>query len=71
MLNDAICFRLIYIVCGYTELRFGMDRLATLIKAQTNNRTYARYPVSLLKKTVRLHQETTFIAEKKENVLFI
>ena len=28
MLNDATCFREVYIVCGYTDLRSGMDRLA-------------------------------------------
>lgn len=28
MLNDATCFKAVYIVCGYTDLRSGMDRLA-------------------------------------------
>ena len=36
MLNDAICFKAVYIVCGYTDFRSGMDRLA----AQTGNRPY-------------------------------
>ena len=33
MLNDATCFREVYIVCVYTDLRSGMDRLAALIEA--------------------------------------
>lgn len=40
MLNDATCFKAVYIVCGYTDLRSGMDRLAALVKAQTGNRPY-------------------------------
>ena len=40
MLNDAACFKAVYIVCGYTDLRSGMDRLAALIEAQTGNRPY-------------------------------
>ena len=41
MLNDATCFKAVYIVCGYTDLRSGMDQLAALIEAQTGNRPYA------------------------------
>ena len=40
MLNDATCFKTVYIVCGYTDLRSGMDRLAALIEAQTRNKPY-------------------------------
>ena len=40
MLNDAACFKVVYIVCGYTDLRAGMDRLAAFIEAQTGNRPY-------------------------------
>ena len=40
MLNDATCFKTVYIVCGYTDLRSGMDRLAALIEAQTGNMPY-------------------------------
>ena len=40
MLNDATCFKTVYIVCGYTDLRSGMDRLAALIEAQTGNKPY-------------------------------
>ena len=40
MLNDATCFKAVYIVCGYIDLRSGMDRLAALIEAQTGNRPY-------------------------------
>ena len=40
MLNDATCFKAVYIVCGYTDLRSGMDRLAALVEVQTGNRPY-------------------------------
>ena len=31
MLNDASCFKQVYIVTGYTDLRSGIDRLAALV----------------------------------------
>jgi transposase len=37
MLNDASCFKQVYIVCGYTDLRSGIDTLASIIDAQTKN----------------------------------
>lgn len=40
MLNDATYFKAVYIVCGYTDLRAGMDRLAALVETQTGNRPY-------------------------------
>lgn len=40
MLNDAVCFKAVYIICGYTDLRAGMDRLAALAEAQTGSRSY-------------------------------
>ena len=40
MLNDATCFREVYIVCGYTDLRSGMDRLAAVIEAKTGTSPY-------------------------------
>ena len=39
MLNDAICFKAVYIVCGYTDLRSGMDRLAALMGADRMSQT--------------------------------
>lgn len=32
MLNDAVGIENVYIACGYTDLRFGIDGLATLVK---------------------------------------
>ena len=40
MLNDAVCFKAVYIVTGYTDLRSGMDRLAAVIESQTGDRLY-------------------------------
>jgi len=33
MLNNATCFSNIYIVCGHTDLRFGIDRLVATLTA--------------------------------------
>ena len=38
MLGDISGLERIYIVCGYTDLRFGMDRLAALVEAQTGKK---------------------------------
>lgn len=40
MLNDATCFHAVYIVCGYTDLRFGIDRLAAVIEDKTGSSPY-------------------------------
>lgn len=34
MLNDATCFKQVYIVCGYTDLRSGIDTLASIVDAR-------------------------------------
>ena len=34
MLNDATCFDKIYVKCGYTDLRLGIDGLASLIQRE-------------------------------------
>lgn len=30
MLNDAVCFKAVYIVCGYTDLRSGIGSLTAI-----------------------------------------
>lgn len=40
MLNDAVCFKAVYIVCGYTDLRSGIDSLAAVLEAQTGSTPY-------------------------------
>lgn len=47
MLNDATCFKEVYIVCGYTDLRSGMSRLTALVEAQTENKPYVPDTLSL------------------------
>ena len=32
MLNDAAGFRQVYLVCGYTDLRWGIEGLAAVIQ---------------------------------------
>ncbi|MDE7282438.1 MAG: IS66 family insertion sequence element accessory protein TnpB [Lachnospiraceae bacterium] len=41
MLNDAACFSWVYIVCGYTDLRSGIDTLASIVGQKTGRRPYA------------------------------
>ena len=36
MLRDITCFKEIYIVCGYTDLRFGIESLAGIINKKYN-----------------------------------
>ena len=40
MLNDATCFKQVYIVCGYTDLRFGLDSLASNIEKKMGCKPY-------------------------------
>lgn len=40
MLNDATCFKQVYIVCGYTDLRSGIDTLASIITEKTDTGPY-------------------------------
>lgn len=40
MLNDATCFEKVFIVTGYTDLRSGMDRLASIIETQTGSKPF-------------------------------
>ena len=40
MLNNATCFKEVYIVCGRTDLRSGIDRLAAAIKMKRGNNAF-------------------------------
>ena len=40
MLNDASGFKQVYIVCGYTDLRSGIDSLASLLESRMGVRPY-------------------------------
>ena len=40
MLNDATCFKQVFIVVGYTDLRSGIDRLASIVESQTGAKPY-------------------------------
>ena len=41
MLNDATCFKKVYIVTGYTDLRSGMDSLAAIVESKMGSKPYA------------------------------
>lgn len=47
MLNDATCFKQVFIVTGYTDLRSGIDHLAGIIESQTEKNLYARHAIPL------------------------
>lgn len=40
MLNDATCFKEVFIICGYTDLRSGIDRLAAVISSCSGNKPF-------------------------------
>ena len=40
MLNDATGFSAVYLVCGYTDLRCGIDGLATIVANEFNLSPY-------------------------------
>ena len=40
MLRDITCFKEIYIVCGYTDLRFGIESLAGIINKKFNRNIF-------------------------------
>jgi transposase len=40
VLNDATCFSRIYIVCGFTDLRSGIDKLVSIVDQKTDNSPY-------------------------------
>ncbi|MBQ9609691.1 MAG: IS66 family insertion sequence element accessory protein TnpB [Lachnospiraceae bacterium] len=47
MLNDATCFKSVYIVTGYTDLRSGIDRLAALVKTKTGGTPFTQDTIYL------------------------
>ncbi|MCD7751509.1 MAG: IS66 family insertion sequence element accessory protein TnpB [Lachnospiraceae bacterium] len=40
MLNDATCFKNVYIACGYTDLRSGIDRLSAIVSEFTHGNVF-------------------------------
>lgn len=40
MLNDAVCFKQVYIVTSYNDLRSEIDRLAALITSKTGDNPF-------------------------------
>jgi len=57
MLNnyDAKQFKQIYIALGYTDLRKGIDGLATLIKSKYNLDPCANAYICLIWRVIKLH----------------
>lgn len=40
MLNDATCFKNVYIVTGYTDLRSGIDTLSVILQEKLGSKPY-------------------------------
>lgn len=40
MLNDTICFKEVFIICGYTDLRSGIERLTGIISSCSGNQPF-------------------------------
>ena len=40
MLNDATCFQQVYLVCGRTDLRYGIDRLVAILSSYGNEHRF-------------------------------
>jgi len=40
MLNDAVGLKQVYIVTGYTDLRFGIDSLASIVESKLGTRPF-------------------------------
>ena len=57
MLNDAVGFEKIFIAVGYTDLRRGIDGLASTIKFQFNLDPFQKYVIILYggKRTDRIN----------------
>lgn len=58
MLNDFIGADKVYIACGYTDLRCGIDGLANIVQQQFQLDPLYQYAVSLLRQAERPHQST-------------
>ena len=57
MLNDASCFKQVYIVTGYTDLRSGIDRLAALVQSHLGDHCFEPDTSRLLWKGSRIGLE--------------
>ncbi|WP_124068449.1 IS66 family insertion sequence element accessory protein TnpB [Clostridium sp. E02] len=40
MLNDATCFKNVYIVTGYTDLRSGIDTLVSIVESKLKSKPF-------------------------------
>ena len=40
MLNNAVCFKNVLIVTGYTDFRYGIDSLAALIEKKSGQKPF-------------------------------
>ena len=56
MLNDATCFETVYIVTGYTDLRYGIDTLAAIIESKLGKKPFVHNTIYLFcgRKTDRI-----------------
>ena len=56
MLNDFNCSCPIYIACGYTDLRRGIDGLASIVQSQFQLDPLSEKVVPVLRQKTRPHQ---------------
>ena len=71
MLNDAVCFKQVYIVTSYNDLRSEIDRLAALITSKTGDNPFVPDTLYLFcgRKTDRIR--TSGACRRQKSINFI
>ena len=69
MLKDAKCFKNVYIVCGFTDLRKGIDSLAAIIADRTDISPFV--PDTLFLFCGRRHDKLKGLVWEKDGYLLL